>query len=394
MIYQRLDDRGTLEAAVEQVVRGEPASLLNGCKRVREASVSPNNSRYCRARNEMPKPMAEDVSDVLNGGLKKRHVQCFPALAGPVYLMDGSSVAMEATEAIREIYPPGENQRGNSHWSVMRVVVAHDVLSGLALKPAYGPMYGEHAVSEQGLAEQVLGQLPKGSTIIEDRNFGTFAMVYGAQQHGHNVVARLTGQRAQCLLGGNPRCGERRVAWRPSKSDRKAHPHLPAAACVEGRILVSRLPGRNRGLLVLFTTLELPADQVRELYGLRWNVETDLRSIKRTLNMYRLTSRRPEMAEKELLAAICAYNLVRTVMCLAAESAGVKVRELSFTRALGLFQAFLPDIVAARTDADAKAILRRLARLIGTCKLPRRKRRRSFPRAAWSRRNKFPPRKK
>lgn len=394
MMYQRLDGRGTLETAVEQVVHGEPASLLNRCKRVREATVSPNNSRFCRARQEMPKAMAENVTELLNEGLKSRHVQSFPGLPGPAYLMDGAAVSMEATAEIRANYPPAENQHGKSHWSVLRAVVAHDVLSGLALKPVYGPMYGKHAVSEQGLAEQLLAQLPARSTIIHDRNFGTFAMVYAARKNGHEVVVRLTGPRVQRLIGGRARCGERRVVWRPSAYDLKAHPELPAEACIEGRVLISRMPGRGRGLLILFTTLELPADQVRELYRLRWNVETDLRSIKRTLRMYRLTSRTPEMAEKELLAAICAYNLVRTVMCLAAELARVKVRELSFTGALGLVFTFLPDIIAAPTDADANVVLQRLARLVARRKLPRRKRRRSFPRAVWARNSKFPRRAK
>ena len=47
--------------------------------------------------------------------------------------------------------------------------------------PAWGPMYGSQAVSEQFLAEQVIGRLPEGSIIVYDRNFGVFSVNWYAQ---------------------------------------------------------------------------------------------------------------------------------------------------------------------------------------------------------------------
>ena len=66
--------------------------------------------------------------------------------------------------------PPARNQHGSSHWPVMRVVVAHDVVNALAAPPCYGPQ----AVSEQALAKQIMSRLPAGCGVLGDSNFGAF----------------------------------------------------------------------------------------------------------------------------------------------------------------------------------------------------------------------------
>ena len=64
---------------------------------------------------------------------------------------------------------------------------------------------------------------------------------------------------------------------------------------------------------------------------MRWNVETDLRSLKRTVGLHQLNCKSPDVVENELLLAIAAYNPVRAVMCLAARRAHITPRQLSFS---------------------------------------------------------------
>lgn len=86
--------------------------------------------------------------------------------------------------------------------------------------------------------------------------------------------------------------------------------YRPSDACLRGRVIVCLRPGW-REPLYLFTTLDASAEDVVELYGLRWNIETDLKSLKQTVHLNRLRSRSMNLVEKELLAALAAYNLVR-----------------------------------------------------------------------------------
>jgi len=209
----------------------------------------------------------------------------------------------------------------------MRIVVFHDVFSGLALRPSWGAMYGDTAVSEQALAEQALERLPGEAVVLGDGNFGIFAYAYAVRQSGRPMILRLTQARAQKILGRELVEGtDQKVVWRASRWDRDAHPQLPEEASLEGRLIVCRNPARPNELLYLFTTLDLPVEQVLGIYKLRWNVETDLRSLKRTVGLHQLTSKSVDMVEKELLLTIAAYNLVRAVMCLAARRAIVSFR--------------------------------------------------------------------
>ncbi len=94
----------------------------------------------------------------------------------------------------------------------------------------------------------------------------------------------------------------------------------------------------------LVTTL-LDAKQVsksdlKQLYWSRWHVELDLRNIKTTLQMERLSCLTPEMATKEIWVYLLAYNLIRLMMAQAAQLAHCLPRELSFKHTVQLWIAW------------------------------------------------------
>ena len=88
---------------------------------------------------------------------------------------------------------------------------------------------------------------------------------------------------------------DRKVCWRPSAWERKHHPDLPPDACVCGRLIVEQVTTSDGKsvLLYFFTTLDLPVEQILELYGQRWDVETDIRSLKHTLHLDMLRCQTP-----------------------------------------------------------------------------------------------------
>jgi hypothetical protein len=79
-----------------------------------------------------------------------------PDPAARTFLLDGSSVRAAHSQQLCDAYPPGSNQHGESHWPLIRVLVAHDLHTGLAIRPEWGPMHGAEAVSEQGLLERAI----------------------------------------------------------------------------------------------------------------------------------------------------------------------------------------------------------------------------------------------
>ena len=133
---------------------------------------------------------------------------------------------------------------------------------------------------------------------------------------------------------------------------------------------------------------------MKEIYKLRWNVETDLRSLKRTAAIHKLSGQSVDMVEKELMVAVTAYNMVRAVMCVAARRAGMQPRELSFSGALAVVQAGLPGLAQADGEVDREERLERMLNNAARLKMPKRSQQRSCPREVWGQGGKFPPRKR
>ena len=161
-----------------------------------------------------------------------------------------------------------------------------------------------------------------------------------------------------------------------------------------GRLIAARIGrGKSKEWLYLFTTLASPREEVLALYGKRWNIEVDLRSLKRTVRLHHIAARNESMMEKELLMAVAAYNLVRAVMALAARRHHLSPRQLSFT--------FVQNVVNAswhrlQSASDADSYQREVFSLLDAAAQgihPKRKKPRSYPRAVWHRRHTFPARK-
>jgi hypothetical protein len=204
-------------------------------------------------------------------------------------------------------------------------------------------------------------------------------------------VLRLNNAIARRLLGGRLEAGvERAVLWRPSPYELPKHPEIPAAASLSGRVIICPLQGAREPLLCLFTTLENPVAEVAQLYTLRWNIETDLRALKRTVQLHHIHARSVAMTEKELLIAILAYNLVRTVMCLAARKAGLHPRQLSFTSVYCLIEIHLPSLLGARSQRQWRREMDTIVSYAADYKLPQRNKPRSYPRAVWGAGYRFP----
>ena len=389
MMWQRLQGGRNLSAAVQELHWGAARALMSEDKQQEE--ISGATGGYCQARQKLPKLIASAVNDRIVDELRAEMQEGWRGLQRPVFLIDGSTLQLPAQAELQRAFPPGHNQHGENHWPVMQLVVLHDVFSGLVLRPSWGAMYGTAAVSEQTLAEKALERLPANAVVLSDCNFGIFAFAWAVQQSQRPMVLRLTQARAQKILGSELTAGtDQKVIWQASYWDRRTHPQLPENASVEGRVVVYAHPSRPGELIGLFTTLDLAPAEIFNLYKLRWNVETDLRSLKHTVGLQQLSGKSVAMVEKELLLAMAAYNLVRAVMCLAARRSNLNPRQLSFSFVRTVVEAALPSLESAASEAEYQQRLDRMLRYAAQGKLPNRSRVRSYPREVWGRGGHFP----
>src|SRR5438270_4067178 len=140
MLLQRLSDHGTQQEAVQALLGGRLDGLLGNSKRVQQKRISANTGGYARACGRISTKMVEQVCDQTLAELGGQ-IEAEAQWGRPVMLLDGSSVRLEHTADILRAFPAGGNQYGLGHWGTMKWVCLHDVRTGIAQRPAWGPMY-------------------------------------------------------------------------------------------------------------------------------------------------------------------------------------------------------------------------------------------------------------
>jgi hypothetical protein len=391
MILQRLSPLGTLESAVEQLRQGSGQELLEPCKRVRKEQISPHTGAYGQARVNLPAAAARRVAERTFCSL------CVAAMGETLldrcFVLDGSTIRLAHSTPTAAAYPPARNPRRPSHWPKLLIAVMHHVRTGTAMAPVFGPMHGPERVSEQSLAQQLVDQLPPLSVLVGDRNFGIFSMLWHAHTQQHRVLTRLSADRARPLAGGTePSLGsDTTVIWEPSAHDPRKHPEIPAEAQIQGRLIAVRSAGAKQNLY-LFTTLEEPVSEIVALYSRRWDIETDLRSLKQQVRLQELNAKSPNMIASELYIAVATWNLIRAVMRAAAQQSNVEPRRLSFSRARAALLAFTQAAAHHRSVAEQERAWQLMLQSIAQCRLPVRHRP-PAPRLVWPRPQTFAKRK-
>lgn len=388
LILQRLGKGLSLSETVSQVLKFDQ-NLLPDNKRVREGTLSRNNSAYNAARQRLGVDkvfaFSQQVCDYLGRTSE-------PVFSGRrVFTLDGTTITLPPTPQLRKAFPPATNQHGESVWPVAMLMVAHELSSGCALLPQVDPMYGENRSSEAEQSRTIIQGLPEGSIVMADANFGIFSVAQACQQAGHDFLFRLSHQRFKALRkqgqlhSEDADCKTYQLIWRPSPKDRQGTPELPENAAIE--CFLHEVPLPEGKALYLVTSLAVTAPCAGELYSRRYDVEFDIRDVKVTLDTENIRAQSLPMVMKELMTSIVAFNLVAQFRRQAAKLAKVEPRKLSFT---GVWLTFRHELLFCGATTEQQWLQCYTAALItaGERRLPNRKAPRNCPRQAHPRRQK------
>ena len=103
------------------------------------------------------------------------------------------------------------------------------------------------------------------------------------------------------------------------------------------RYKVTTRGSRTRLILLVTTLLDpvaYPSSALAQLYNKRWQIETNFRHLKQTMNMDALHCHSVEGVQKELAMYTLVYNLIRLVMLEASANQTVPVERISFIGAV------------------------------------------------------------
>lgn len=392
LIWQWIQPKHTLSKVVSDARRGGADRLSAPGKALSKGLKSKATTGYSNARQRLPLEWVKQCfSNVAAALLTLGNGQSDKL---PVRLLDGSTKRLRPYGDIPEQFCAHRTRRKKSYWCLARIVACFCATTGIVT----AALIASTQIGEQALAVKIILEAAQQVLYIGDRNFGVWRVVRATVQGGGHALVRLTKVRARHLLGRKrlPAFLDEARTWSRSRHD-QLDPGLREEP-VSGRLIIIKAHRRGFRPLTLyfFTTLtdaeSYPPQRLLELYGWRWQVELNYRTIKSTMAMDQSEAKSAAMVRKEFYAGLMAYNLVRGLMAAAAQDAGCRPAALSFTTVHGLLASILTELfLSCLPKAARNGRLEWLLAEAAGAKLPhRRKPRQSEPRAQYYKPQVFP----
>jgi hypothetical protein len=352
-LSQVLSDDHSCRDAVARVIAHRAASGAPVC--------SPNTASYCNARSRLRTGVLRTLATRTAEQLQASVPREWQWNGRRVFIADGSHVSMPDTPENQATYPQPSAQQPGIGFPLARVAVLLSLATGACHDLAIAPYEGK-GTGETSLLRAMYDTLRPGDVVLADALFDNYFLACELRGRGVDLVAHAQYRRVGTRTVRSGPGGDVLLWQRPNKPHGmrgEQYRTYPKTLLMREVTVDARAAGNRVGRFKVVTTILDPAvdgGQVGELYRRRWDGEVDIRSIKSTLKMDVLRCKTPEMVEKEIWAHLLAYNLLRTVMAVAATEAGIQPREVSFKGAKQAVTAFAPKIEAARPE-DRPALI-------------------------------------
>ena len=204
--------------------------------------------------------------------------------------------------------------------------------------------------------------LKPGDVVLADALFDDYFIACELRQRGIDIIAHAQYERTGSWTVESRPDGDVLSWQRPQKprgmTGEQYRTYPEQLSMREVTVDARDKNNRAKQFKVVTTILDVSIDgqQIGSLYERRWDGEVDIRSIKSTMQMDILRCKKPDMVHKEIWTHLLAYNLLRTVMAVAASENGIEPRKVSFKGAKQALTAFAPKIEAARPEDRAQLI--------------------------------------
>jgi hypothetical protein len=346
-LSQVFSDDHSCRDAVARIIAHRAAGGLETC--------SPNTASYCNARDRLPTGVLSTLARRTAAELQAAAAAEWKWNGRSVFIADGSYLSMPDTPENRAVYPQPVVQQPGIGFPMARVTVLLSLATGACHDLAIAPYAGK-GTGETTLLRRMYDALSPGDVVLADALFDNYFLAYELRERGIELVARVQAERVGSRTVEARPDGDV-ILWRRPNKPRgmtgEQYRRYPKELLMR-QVSVDARDRENRAAVfhVVTTILDASIDggQIGELYERRWCGEVDIRAIKVTMQMDILRCKSPEMVHKEIWAHLLAYNLLRTVMAVAAGENGIEPRQVSFTGAKQAVTAFAPKIEAARPE--------------------------------------------
>jgi hypothetical protein len=341
----------TLGLFVSQVLsRGDACTTVMAkfSRERKDRGLSPvceDASAYTKARARLPVELINHLSDRVRKMAHSLTPDEWKWKGMNVYLVDGFVLRAPDTLANQKKYPQPSSQKAGLGFPQVRVVTTTSLASGCVVHHNTAPVGGKKT-GEVSLFREKHKDFEKGDIVVADSNFESFHDAAMLIRRGVHMVCGINGTRNSPFEGACETIEDvmvelQKPEFDPSRFTRKEWNALPKRILY--RMIRYRVAGCEAPITIVTTLTDrqrFTAEDIAELYGLRWDVEVDIRSYKSSMGMCELRCLTPENLEREIAVAVLGYNLVKVLMCDTAAVMDVHPRELSFSSARDAWLAF------------------------------------------------------
>jgi hypothetical protein len=352
-LSQVLSEDHSCRDAVSRIIAHRATNGLAVC--------SPNTASYCNARSRLLTGVLSTLATQTAEELQTSVADPWKWNGRSVFIVDGSSVSMPDTPANQAAYPQPPNQKPGLGFPLARITVLLSLATGACHDLAIAPYQGK-GTGETNLFRRMYDTLKPRDVVLGDALFDDYFIACELCNRGIDIIARAQYERTGSWTVESRPDGDLLVWQRPNKprgmtgSQYRSYPKK----LIMRQVTVDARDKNNRvkQFKVVTTILDQSIDgkQIGDLFERRWEGEVDIRSIKSTMQMDILRCKTPEMVHKEIWTHLLAYNLLRTVMAVAANENDIEPRKVSFKGAKQALTAFAPKIEAARPEDRAALI--------------------------------------
>jgi hypothetical protein len=352
-LSQVLSEDHSCRDTVSRIIAHRAASGLGPC--------SPNTASYCNARARLPTAVLRSLARRTAQQLQASLPEGWKWNGRSVFIADGSHVSMPDTQQNQAGYPQPVVQQPGIGFPLARLAVLLSLATGACHDLAIAPYAGK-GTGETTLLRQMYDSLQIGDVVVADALFDNYFLVCELLQRGIDIVARAQYERVGSRAVQSRPDGDSIVWQRPNKPhgmSGEQYRRYPESLTMRQVSVDARGKDNRAERFKVVTTIldaSIDARQIGELYERRWGGEVDIRSIKSTMKMDILRCKTPEMVRKEIWTHLLAYNLLRTVMAVAASENHVEPRQISFKGAKQALTAFAPKLEAARPQQRARLV--------------------------------------
>jgi len=341
----------------------------------RSLPLTLSDAAWCQARSRLPQDLWST--------LLRQSVQRVDDLVGdryrthdrPIYLVDGSTVSMPDEPELVEAFGYADTKHGPSRFPVARVMFITRAGAQTVVDYRIDP----YRTDENAQFHAMWHQLPNGAICLADRHFSSFYNLAKLTQRGIDFVSRLHQRRSPARLIRQGRAigkEEWIVPLTLAAQLRKKYNDstLPKVVWVRLIHVCFSHQGHAHELWLITTLLDTrryPRTKIIELYQDRWEIETRIGSLKTTLKMAVLRSKKVHSLKGELAATILAHNLTWTLIHQAATLTRTPAERISFAGTLKIILTFSP-ILQIVNSTQRPGIYRRMLYAIALQRNPDR----------------------